>query len=408
MTTSELEADEISQIVSHTIDVDTHEMAPVHMWGPLFGEASARLGERISETLGAVPEGGNRLVRPGLVDDAPISTESVWTTKGPDAPGAFDFDRRLDVLDVMGTTSQLIFPTAALISFTLLTSGAGHMRPFFGLDSSPETDAMLRAAMDGYNEWAIRTVLQFGGRLRPVGLVVGRNLESLMGETAALIDRGAKAIWIATSLPPGGLSPASPELDQFWSMIEDANIAVTLHLGTEGDFRASEEWSKAPAFKPGKINSLEILFEPFTTTTLHLAAENFLTAMVLGGVFERHPRLRFGVIEMGASWLGPLSEHLDMWVESSFKKRMSAILSEPPSSYLARNVRVTPFWFEPIDMYFERYSAVRTCYCFSSDYPHIEGGKDTKARSLEKLLRLNDLEAVRQYFVDNGRWLLPE
>ena len=35
--------------------------------------------------------------------------------------------------------------------------------------------------------------------------------------------------------------------------------------------------------------------------------------MVIGGVFERHPRLRMGIIECGATWLGPLVERIEMF-----------------------------------------------------------------------------------------------
>ena len=42
--------------------------------------------------------------------------------------------------------------------------------------------------------------------------------------------------------------------------------------------------------------------------SVHHAAETFLSAMVLDGVFERFPELRCGVIEMGASWAPSLLE----------------------------------------------------------------------------------------------------
>jgi hypothetical protein len=59
-------------------------------------------------------------------------------------------------------------------------------------------------------------------------------------------------------------------------------------------------------------------------------------------VFERHPTLRFGAIELGSHWLGPLADNLDMWIERVFARRTKDILSLKPSEYLARNVRVTP------------------------------------------------------------------
>jgi predicted TIM-barrel fold metal-dependent hydrolase len=189
-------------------------------------------------------------------------------------------------------------------------------------------------------------------------------------------------------------------------MMEEANVPVTLHVGTENGFRATDTWRKAPAFAEGKIESTEILLEPYSCTTLFMAAANYLTVMVLGGVFERHPRLRFGVIELGATWFGSLAEHLDVWAENVFRKRISTVLSMAPSAYMARNVRVTPFWFEHVDVYLDRHPDLQDSYCYSTDYPHSEGGRDTKARFFEKVKPFGE-EAVRKFFVTNGEFLLP-
>jgi hypothetical protein len=77
-----------------------------------------------------------------------------------------------------------------------------------------------------------------------------------------------------------------------------------------------------------------------------------------------------------------------------------------PTEYLARNVRVGPFYFEDVKSYFERYPDLSTVYCFSTDYPHREGGRDAKNRFLSNLNGV-DPSLLQQFFVDNGRWLLP-
>jgi len=61
-----------------------------------------------------------------------------------------------------------------------------------------------------------------------------------------------------------------------------------------------------------------------------------------------------------------------------------------PSEYLNRNVRVTAYSFEPIDRYFERFPDLADVYCFSTDYPHTEGGKDSKRVVHAKITRLGD------------------
>jgi predicted TIM-barrel fold metal-dependent hydrolase len=403
MTTGTLNSSEgLPEILSRTVDVDSHEMAPTHVWGELFGPNTAKLaiaGERLFSNMGV-----NTLAVPGLTDTADISFESVWNVRGPSAPGSFNFERRLEVMDEMGTERQLVYPTAALTAFMILAGGDPTDHPFQIPGEDPAE--MLRGAVSEYNEWALRTTNQHPDRYRAAVLIAAHDVDTLVREATDLIERGAKAIWLPTAAPPAGRSPADPDLDPFWNLASKARVAVTLHIGTETGFRATETWRHAPAFAAGKVESTEILLEPFSATTQHLAAENYLTAIVLGGVFERHPELRFGVIEQGAGWFGPLAERLDIWVTHIFSKRMSQVLTLKPSEYLSRNVRVTPYYFEPIGLYLERYPHLQDCYCYSTDYPHNEGGRQARDRYYEGIRHLGD-QVVGKFFAENGEWLVP-
>lgn len=386
------------------IDVDAHEMAPAHVWGEMFGPHSARFAEVAADFIRSF--GANSFWRPGLADDAAITPASVWSEKGPSAPGAFDFDRRRQVLDAMGIARQLIFPSAALLAFGPLT-GSSLASLGLPIPAGEEGQRMLRGVVAEYNDWVVRTTIAPGSRFRPAALLSGATVDELMEQAGDLVTRGARAVWLPTGRPPGGRSPAAAELDPFWALMAANGVAVTLHLGTDSGFRSSDVWSQAPAFAVGKVDSVEIALEPFGTTTVHMGASNFLSAMVLGGVFERHPMLRFGVIELGATWFGPLAEHLDLWVEHIYAKRMAKVLSMPPSAYMDRNVRVTPFYFEPVDLYFRRYPQLSHAWCYSSDYPHVEGGVDSKLGFLSRLAPLG-VEAIEKFFVGNGAWLVPE
>jgi hypothetical protein len=81
-------------------------------------------------------------------------------------------------------------------------------------------------------------------------------------------------------------------------------------------------------------------------------------------------------------------------------------LSMHPSEYMARNLRVTPFYFEPVAMYFERYPQVADVYCYSTDYPHFEGGKDSK-RVLAEALSGLPADVRDKFFYRNATLLLP-
>jgi predicted TIM-barrel fold metal-dependent hydrolase len=128
--------------------------------------------------------------------------------------------------------------------------------------------------------------------------------------------------------------------------------------------------------------------------------------MVLGGVFERHPQLRFGAIEVGAQWIGPFAERLDMWA-TEFRRRLDPYLSIKPSEYINRNIRVTPFHFENVASYLGHYPHLSDVYCYSSDFPHREGGKWSK-RTFETNLIDVDQPIQRKFFHDNGLLLLPD
>jgi predicted TIM-barrel fold metal-dependent hydrolase len=123
----------------------------------------------------------------------------------------------------------------------------------------------------------------------------------------------------------------------------------------------------------------------------------------MGGVFERFPGLRFGAIEFGASWLGPLCERLDRHAELLHKVGVSYPML--PSEYVRRNVRVTPQWTEPVDVLVERYG-IRESYVFNTDYPHIEGGRHPVESFLEMTERVGP-DYTEAFFVDNGKLLFP-
>ena len=92
--------------VSGIFDIDAHEMAPSQMWGDTFGAASGEIAAAIQPWLSRGNSDRDHY-NPGVVDDTVAATEeNVWTIRGTSAPGAFDFDRRLEVMDVMGIARE--------------------------------------------------------------------------------------------------------------------------------------------------------------------------------------------------------------------------------------------------------------------------------------------------------------
>lgn len=101
---------------------------------------------------------------------------------------------------------------------------------------------------------------------------------------------------------------------------------------------------------------------------------------------------------------------LDLWADHSggllCEHVHGSALAHRPSDYLRSNVRVTPFVFEPVDVYLDRYD-LADVLCFSTDYPHVEGGRDPLGVFVAVRPRVG-AATVEKFFVTNGEWLLPD
>ena len=391
-------------------DVDSHEMIPSHLLGDVFGQPGRIMG-RLYETMDRLrpdPTATN-MHQPTVQDTRPIDADTIWTIKGPSAPSAIDFGRRVEVLDVMGVDHQLVYPTTALaalmvggmddLAFDMRFGGDESM--FEGLSRPEFTKGFLRA----YNEWVTSDPVQAGGRIRLVGIVpTSTDLTEMLGTAKQLVDAGVRAVYLQADTPPGQVSPAHSSLDPLWRLLEEADVPVTLHIGTEWAF-LDPRWGLAETFLD-LFQSPEI---PNTTiqslSTIHFAIDNYLSTLVLGGVFERFPRLRVGLLEVGAHWLAPAARRMDMYTKV-FPGAAAAKFSLKPSEYVARNVRISPFNFESVDEYIRADPFFADVYCYSTDYPHVEGTKDSLKNMLAKVEPLGE-EITTKFFRTNAEWLLP-
>src|SRR5439155_8015213 len=125
-----------------------------------------------------------------------------------------------------------------------------------------------------------------------------------------------------------------------------------------------------------------------------------LATMIIDGVLDRFPRLKIGVIEQGASWLPGWMRALDS-AQTAFTKneeRLQRLLTL--SDYVRRQVRVTPYPHEDAGWIIE-HSGDEVCL-FSSDYPHVEGGRNPLARFDASIAASGISEDVqRRFFADN-------
>lgn len=364
---------------SRHLDLDAHLMIPARRMPDVLGEP----GERLAAMVAANP------VLTAFFDpeqEHPLEDATIWHQKGAAAPGAFDPHTRLRALDVQGISRQLVFPQ--VITAIAVWNGG---------DDSART---ARRHNDFICDWASADP----DRLRPVALLPdGTDVDALVSEIERSAARGARAFLFPHGRPIAGRSPAHPDIDPVWAALTHAEAAACIHIGGELDLLGSPVWGDTDLLRAAGHSQGEPV-GPHLLGTLDIGPQNWLATMVFGGVFERHPRLRFGAIELGAAWIGPLAEALDLRLALSGRLRQALPLS--PSEYIRRNVRVTPFVFEPLGMFIDRYD-LDEVYAYSTDYPHPEGGTDPIG-SFNAQLDTADAAVRERFFSLNGDLLLPD
>lgn len=396
---------ELQPYAGRLVDLDSHEMMPAQTWVDFFGPEVGELAEAVIRHSLPWEEDNNSHNVPNFRGDVAEITDQLMLVKGPVAPGAYDLTRRIDVMDAMGVGRQLMYPTG-LGGWSMFLMMVDKFDP--GCLASVQGDRSAKAArwLKTYNEWFLTTT-KLSERIRPVPTLMGDTVEALLAETHRMLDAGVRAVMLPASIAPGGRSPAHPDLEPFWALLEEARCVATLHLGAEGKMlEPLRVWRDAPVFDGyravGEFNS-----DPWYTSVVHFPAQNFLQTMCLGGVFVRHPELRVGAIELGAYWVGPMMRNLDMWHVNLSKFGVpSKRLPELPSAYLKRNVRYSVFPWEDLASYIDQFG-LEDVICFASDYPHLEGGRDMIKQMYDKIAPYGD-RMIEKFFVSNGEYLFPD
>jgi predicted TIM-barrel fold metal-dependent hydrolase len=234
-------------------------------------------------------------------------------------------------------------------------------------------------------------------RLLPTCYVPLADFERTRAMASECLEMGAAALLVASGCPAGH-SPSHTGLDPLWAMAQEARVPVVFHVGGTGDLIDPNYFQNGlpipPDFHGGEENFRSVDYMGIPGPPMQT-----LATLIFDGVLERFPELRFGVIEQGAIWLPSWIRQMESAVEAfgRHEERLQK-LSLRPTEYVQRQVRVTPYPTEDVGWITDQ---VGPDVClFSTDFPHVEGGR----RPFERFERsLGDAsEAVRQrFYADN-------
>lgn len=302
---------------------------------------------------------------------------ALLTRKSWDAYGAFHREDRRRALDALGFDAQLVFSTFA----------PGQAELAGDVDVSY---AATRALTRGIVEFCAGDP-----RLLPVGYVPLTVPERAIAETRFALDAGVRGITISP-LPPRSHSITHPSLHPVYALCEERGVPILFHVENEAPRKIARGfrengWEGQTDFHGGGENFTGLLYMAVSQW-----AEIALAALIFDQVLECFPRLKIGVIELGAVWVPAWLERLAI-VQDTFGRTESRIRDLPlrATDYVRRQVRVTPYPTEDVGR------LVATCgpdlFMFSSDFPHVEGGRNPLKRFEASLASRSEAERAAFY-----------
>jgi uncharacterized protein len=366
--------------IFHVIDADGHVTEPASLYTTHIDPAMRLRAEQLLAKVGA----GNLGIIPALYPkwrsaERPLgeAAEVPGLGKLPSGrnhplaspSGGYDPAERIRDMDKEGIDIAICFATVA-------TSVIGAEDP-----------AMEAALARAYNRWIGEYCAAFPDRIKAVGIVPQRDMNRCAAEVAFL----AREPWCVGVMTFGnldGMLADHPYFDPFYRAMQDADLPVCFHGGTD-----------RPPFAPGREDVGNNMF------MMHLTGHVWhqmraMASAVGGGLLERYPSLRFGFFEGGISWVPWWADRMDAHYEHF--ARHTPHLKQRPSEHM-RGERCF-YTFDPDEeMLPEAIRAIGfSRVMWASDYPHFDAEFPDAGELVVENQRLSDDEK-RALLSDNAR-----
>jgi predicted TIM-barrel fold metal-dependent hydrolase len=298
-----------------------------------------RKRNRPASTQSTQPLSGSRLADTGRLDFA--------------IQRGYDSEAQLMGMEMEGVDIAVLYPTGGL---SLIARD----------DLDPELSLALCRA---YNDWIHAFCRYSPDRLKFVAMLPVHDVHLACGELVRCVrELGAVGSFIRPNLVNGRywhsnywdpLYTIHEQLDVTWGFHEGTGARYSYHNVLYGENRfyrhVASHW---------------------------IEMQQALIAMIIGGVFEFHPKLRVGFLEAQNSWAPGLLSRIE-WDYPQYRDSHAPYLSLTPREYFRRNCWAAVEGSEPeIEATAGLIGADRMC--ISTDYPHFDSNFPHVADNLLK------------------------
>jgi predicted TIM-barrel fold metal-dependent hydrolase len=280
----------------------------------------------------------------------------------------FDAASQVRALDQQGIDIAYLYPSVGLY----VTSIDGQ---------DPD---LAYAISRAYNDWISDFCSYAPDRLKPVAMLSRHRPVDAEQELRRVVkELGMRAVTVRPN-PINGKTIAHQDFEPFWTLCEELDVAIGIHEGSHVRLRATGQ-------------------DRFTTHLgMHAACHPMEQMMAFislfeGGVFERHPRLRFAFLEAGCGWLPYLLWRMEM--EFKLWKYQVPDVHRTPKECFQTQCYINAEGGEPyLPALLDSIGDGKIL--FASDYPHPD---HELGEELEEVLELKlSLEVKKKILWDNA------
>ena len=354
------------------VDVDSHVIEPPDLW-------SARLPSKYADIQPRVEHIPSRGEDYWLIGDIPAATAwslaaAGWHEHLPSHPRVFSevpdtmwsASGRVRALDEHGVAAQVLYPN--ILGFSINT-----------LLSVGDADFHL-ACVQAYNDFISDWANEAPGRFVPVMSLPFWSVDDSVAEIERCAAAGHKGILFAGEPKKGGF----PRLrdrhwDPIWAAASAHELSINFHVGF-GSIPANrsakdksrqaggvDQMMTAAANDSSLADSPQMSLVKFTTLGLMGNAET-IVELIVSGILDRFPTLKFVSVESGFGYIPYLLETMDWQFLNTGAKHANPdrLL---PSEYFKRQMGAT-FMYEPTGLKVAYEYFGPDCLYWSTDFPH--------------------------------------
>ena len=270
----------------------------------------------------------------------------------------WDDDKRNGDLEEDGIVAEVVFPNTVPPFFPSFV--------LFARPPRPEEFRQRLAGIRAHNRWMAEWCARFPDRRAGIGQIFLNDVDEALADIQWIHDNGLRGGVLISSVPPDVdyLEPLySPTYDPIWEACADLGVPVNSHGGTG-----------LPDY--GRYRATPLLF----ITEVMFYSQRPFCQLLFAGVFDRFPKLKFVMTEMGCAWMPPMLEHFDRVLEQiretgrmgEMRYNPEDVLPKSATEYFRQNCWMGVSQPGPADA-----AAVHAIglarFMWGSDYPHNEG-----------------------------------